>query len=111
MSTLGDIICKNDVEKLQNQRKNALNKLIAKLLIENLIRRLNHNNLLYQTKGHRLTKIKLDKRGLYLWARPFVQNNRLMLEIESPNWFFKQAKIEAADIFGDGINKVNLPRY
>lgn len=111
MSTLGEIICKDDNEKLLNLKKDALKRVIANLLIQNLIIRLNHNHLLYEMKGSRLTKIKLDKKGLYLWARPFVENNRLKLEILSNNWFFKQAKIDAADIFGEGINKIKLPHY
>jgi hypothetical protein len=111
MSKIKDILCKNDLNTLELHRKKALKKVIAQLLIQNLLERLSNRNILPTMKGKHIVKIKLDHRGFYQWVRPYVHNNRLLFEIVSNNWFTKGTRIEASDIFGPGINKIRLPKH
>jgi len=48
--------------------------------------------------------------GKSRWVRPFVENNRLKLEVNDPNWFLKDLVIEASDIFGNSINDITDSR-
>ncbi|MHA2055698.1 MAG: hypothetical protein ACW99F_19155 [Candidatus Hodarchaeales archaeon] len=119
MAKLTHILEEKGIKNLEKARNNTQKNdpKIAKTLFDNLLRlgrkrgfgiEFKTTKKLVKTKNHvlplkmievkKIKRIQLCSRGLRIWVKPIIQNNRL-------KFFWKGSYIDAAELYGESINK------